>query len=151
MKNNFTQYIDQNNISITPIIFDSSTKTAQDAATSLGCQLGQIAKTISFWSADQPILVIASGPNRIDLKKLENLTGEKIKIMTAREVSRSLGYAIGGVPPFGYPRQPLTFLDQDLFDYQTIYSAAGSPNAVFKTTPQELKKLSCAQIKDIRQ
>ncbi len=151
MNNNFTLYIKEKNISITPIFFDSSTKTAKDAADSLGCQVSQIAKSICFWSDQAPLLVIASGSNRISLQKLQDIAQTKIKIMSAKEIQKTLGYTIGGVPPFGYSSQPQTIIDQDLFQYEVIYAAAGAPNAVFKTTPQDLEKLSHAQIKDIKE
>jgi len=138
--NNFQKYLAENNIQIEPVTFPAFTKTALQAAQALNCSVAQIAKTIAFWAADRPLLVIASGTNRISLPKLKLLTGQK-----------TLLYVIGGVPPFGYLSQPLTYLDQDLSVFDQVYAAAGTPNSVFPIAPSTLIKLSQAHPADVKE
>jgi len=149
--NNFQKYLAENNIQIEPVTFPAFTKTALQAAQSLNCSVAQIAKTIAFWAADRPLLVIASGTNRISLPKLKILTGQEIKIMNAKEVQKTLLYVIGGVPPFGYLSQPLTYLDQDLSIFDQVYAAAGTPNSVFPIAPSTLIELSQAHPADVKE
>jgi prolyl-tRNA editing enzyme YbaK/EbsC (Cys-tRNA(Pro) deacylase) len=121
-----------------------STRTAQQAADSIGCSVAQIAKSLVFRDeqADLPILVIASGINRVDVAKIEQSTGSKIGKADGKYVKERVGYAIGGVPPVGH-REPLkTFLDPDLMQYDFIWAAAGTPFAVFRLRPADLERLT---------
>jgi prolyl-tRNA editing enzyme YbaK/EbsC (Cys-tRNA(Pro) deacylase) len=119
----------------------STTRTAQEAAQTIGCQVGQIVKSLVFMGkqTQKPILVVASGSNRVNEKKLSKLVSEPIKRANADFVREKTGFAIGGVPPVGHSECLETFIDEDLLKFQTIWAAAGTPNAVFKLTPNDLK------------
>jgi Cys-tRNA(Pro) deacylase len=119
----------------------STTRTAQEAAQTIGCQVGQIVKSLVFMGkqTQKPILVVASGSNRVNEKKLSKLVSEPIKRANADFVRKKTGFAIGGVPPVGHSERLETFIDEDLLKFQTIWAAAGTPNAVFKLTPNDLK------------
>ena len=105
-----------------------STRTAQEAADSIGCTVSQIAKSLVFRDkkTNLPVLVIASGSNRVDLKKIERATGLRLGKADGRFVKDSVGYAIGGVPPVGHHTRLKTILDPDLKNYEVIWAAAGS-------------------------
>jgi prolyl-tRNA editing enzyme YbaK/EbsC (Cys-tRNA(Pro) deacylase) len=117
-----------------------STRTSAEAAAAIGCGVGQIAKSLVFVGkqSGQGILVIASGANRVDEKRLRQLVGEKIEKADADAVRTLTGYVIGGVPPIGHPQDLVTYIDQDLLQYAEIWAAAGHPNAVFSLTGEQL-------------
>ena len=121
-----------------------STRTAQEAADSVGCQVAQIAKSLVFRDKrlDRPVLVIASGANRVSLKKIEAATGLKLGKADAVFVKERVGYAIGGIPPAGHLEPLETFLDQDLKRYAVIWAAAGTPFAIFQLRPADLEPLT---------
>ena len=122
----------------------SSTRTAQEAADSIGCAIAQIAKSLVFREKETnlPILVIASGSNRVNLAKIEKETGLKLGKADGNYVKERVGYAIGGVPPVGHNEPLETILDQDLKNYEVIWAAAGTPIAVFQLKPADLKPLT---------
>lgn len=127
--------------------FEQATRTAQDAADAIGCQVGQIVKSLIFRTkSGQGLLVLTSGSNRVDEKHVRELVGEKLGKADADFVRAATGYAIGGVPPFGHASQLSTFIDQDLLQYKTIWAAAGTPNAVFQLDPDELVAHSGGQV-----
>ena len=121
-----------------------STRTAQEAADSIGCTVSQIAKSLVFREkeTDLPILVIASGSNRVDVKKIEKSTGLKLGKADGKYVKEKVGYAIGGVPPIGHNESLKTILDPDLKKYEEIWAAAGTPFAVFQLKPADLESLT---------
>ncbi len=122
----------------------SSARTAQEAADSIGCTVGQIAKSLVFREkgTDLPVLVVASGSNRVDVAKIEKATGMKLGKADGSFVKEKVGYAIGGIPPAGH-RMPLkTILDIDLKKYDVIWAAAGTPHAVFRLQPADLDSLT---------
>lgn len=121
-----------------------STRTAAEAAAAAGCTVGQIAKSLIFAgkTSGQAILVIASGSNRVDEKKLAALAGEKISRPDADFVRAQSGFVIGGVPPIGHAHPLCTFIDEDLLGYTEIWAAAGHPSAVFRLTPAELVQMT---------
>ena len=121
-----------------------STRTAQEAADSIGCAVAQIAKSLVFREMDTnlPVLVIASGSNRVDLAKIENETGLKLGKADGNYVKERVGYAIGGVPPVGHNEPLETILDTDLKKYEIIWAAAGTPFAVFQLKPADLEPLT---------
>lgn len=124
----------------------SSTRTAAEAAATLGCEVAQIAKSIVFEASTtgRAVLVIASGVNRVDEKLIAELLGEKIKKASAEFVLEKTGFVIGGVSPVGSLGPVEVFFDKSLFNFDTIWAAAGSPFSVFKTTPTELQSaLEC--------
>jgi prolyl-tRNA editing enzyme YbaK/EbsC (Cys-tRNA(Pro) deacylase) len=119
--------------------FAQTTRTSAEAAAAVGCTVAQIAKSIVFRSAGgAPVLVIASGPNRVDESKVAALLGEAIGKADAEFVRAATGFVIGGVPPLGHAVPIRTLIDQDLLAFETIWAAAGTPNAVFRLTPQAL-------------
>ena len=116
-----------------------STRTAVEAAHAVGCQLGQIVKSLVFKTkrSKRPVLVIASGSNRVDERKIEALIGEPLGKADADFVRSSTGFAIGGVPPVGHHRDMPVFIDKDLLQYDEVWAAAGTPNAVFRLDPHD--------------
>ncbi len=131
--------------------FSQSTKTSQEAAEAIGCQLGQIAKSLVFQTkSGKPILIIASGANRVDEKKIEVLLGEPVKKAAADFVYQKTGFAIGGIPPVGHREKLKTFIDQDLLQYPEIWAAAGTPRAVFKISPSDLVRITTGQVAIIK-
>lgn len=132
--------------------FAASTRTAQDAADAIGCTVGQIAKSLIFKGKDSqlPILVIASGCNRVNEKAVKQHLGEKLDKADAAFVLEHTGYAIGGIPPVGHASSMVTILDADLLQYEEIWAAAGTPNAVFRLTPQILLDMTGATVLDVK-
>lgn len=122
----------------------SSTRTAKDAAAALGCTVGQIAKSLVFKtrSTQRPILVIASGPIRVNEARIAELIQEPIDKADADFVRERTGFAIGGVPPVGHLERIETFIDETLAGYDEIWAAAGTPNAVFKLSPALLETMT---------
>lgn len=121
-----------------------STRTAQEAAQSIGCAVSQIAKSIVFRAqqSNQPVLVIASGSNRISSAKIEGATGLKLAKADADYIKAETGYAIGGVPPVAHAQEVSIILDPDLKAHEVIWAAAGTPNAVFALKPEDLEMLT---------
>lgn len=134
--------------------FEASTATSQQAADAIGCELGQIVKSLAFIIDDQPILVLASGDQRIDDKKLAaifNVGRKKVKTATAEECVSIYGYAPGGVPPFGHRTSGLpTYLDDSLQRYEQLFAAGGSPNAIFPLTLTQLVAATGGQFADVK-
>ena len=126
------------------IEFAESTRTAQEAADRAGCALGQITKSLIFKgkTSNKPILVLTSGANRVDEKRISEYAGEAIGRADADFVRAVTGFAIGGVPPLGHAQKMETYLDEDLLQYKTIWAAAGTPNAIFELTPDDLQKMT---------
>ena len=124
--------------------FAETTRTSADAARQIGCSVAQIAKSLVFRAkpSNRPVLVIASGANRVDEKAIEAMLGESIGKADAEFVRDKTGYAIGGVAPIGHASPPATFIDEDLLRFDTIWAAAGTPFAVFRLRPQDLPGLT---------
>ncbi len=120
-----------------------STRTAVEAAQAVGCEVGQIVKSLVFKTrrSSQPVLVIASGTNRVNEHVFETFLGEPLGKADADFVRQRTGFVIGGVPPLGHAEQLTTFIDQDLFQYDEIWAAAGTPHAVFRLHPQDLPRM----------
>ncbi|MFC4352751.1 YbaK/EbsC family protein [Fodinicurvata halophila] len=131
--------------------FPESTRTAEEAARAIGCEVGQIAKSLIFRlpETDEAVLVVASGVNRVDETKVARHLGHDITRADAAFVREKTGYSIGGVPPVGHSHPPRTLLDRDLQAYVEIWAAAGTSNAVFRLTPQELATLTGAEFTEI--
>jgi Cys-tRNA(Pro) deacylase len=133
--------------------FEATTRTAEDAAQAIGCTVAQIVKSLLFVVDGQPVLALVSGPNRLDEKKLAALRGvgkKKVKRANADIVREATGFAIGGVPPFGHLQQLPTYLDEDFWQYEVIWAAAGTPNAVFAITPDELARVTAGTVADLK-
>jgi prolyl-tRNA editing enzyme YbaK/EbsC (Cys-tRNA(Pro) deacylase) len=125
-----------------------STRTAQEAAQAIGCRVEQIAKSLVFRgkTTNRPVLVVASGVNRVNEKKLRDLLSEPVKKADAEFVREHTGFAIGGVPPAGLSKPLETFIDEDLFKYEEIWAAAGTPHAVFKLTAADLLRITQGKV-----
>jgi prolyl-tRNA editing enzyme YbaK/EbsC (Cys-tRNA(Pro) deacylase) len=130
-----------------------STRTAVEAAQAVGCQVGQIVKSLVFKAkrSQRPILVVASGQNRVDEHRVEALIGEPLGKADADFVRQQTGFVIGGVPPLGHTQQLETFIDEDLLQYAEIWAAAGTPHAVFRLTPGDLVKMNGGRLAAIKQ
>jgi prolyl-tRNA editing enzyme YbaK/EbsC (Cys-tRNA(Pro) deacylase) len=128
--------------------FAETTRTSAEAAQQIGCAVGQIAKSLIFRAkaSNRPVLVIASGSNRVDEKAIEALLGERIAKADADFVRDKTGYAIGGVAPVGHASKPVTFIDEDLMTLETIWAAAGTPFAVFRLAPSDLPWLTGGRV-----
>jgi len=126
------------------IEFTESTRTAQEAADRVGCQLGQIVKSLIFkgQSSNKCILVLTSGSNRVDEKKIGQYAGETIVRADPDFVRSMTGFAIGGVPPVGHVQPLETYIDEDLLQYGEVWAAAGTPNAVFQLPSSDLVKIT---------
>jgi Cys-tRNA(Pro) deacylase len=124
--------------------FDAGTRTAAEAAAAIGCTAAEIAKSLIFRAepSGRAVLVIASGAKRVDERKLGEIVGEKIVRADADFVRDKTGFAIGGVPPIGHAEPLLTLIDESLSAFETIWAAAGTPNAVFRLTPADLLRLT---------
>ena len=129
-----------------------TTRSATEAAAAIGCQVEQIAKSLIFKTRQtgKPVLVIASGVNRVKEKKIETLLGERLDKADADFVREHTGFAIGGVPPVGYSSALEVFVDEDLLQYREIWAAAGTPFAVFRLTPEDLVKMTGGQVITIK-
>jgi prolyl-tRNA editing enzyme YbaK/EbsC (Cys-tRNA(Pro) deacylase) len=129
-----------------------STRTAVEAAQSIGCLVGQIVKSLVFKGkrSGRPVLVTASGPNRVDERKIEALISEPLGKADAEFVRQRTGFVIGGVPPVGHTEPLETFIDQDLMQYDEIWAAAGTPHAVFCLTPADLVKMTGGRVIEVK-
>jgi prolyl-tRNA editing enzyme YbaK/EbsC (Cys-tRNA(Pro) deacylase) len=132
--------------------FPESTRTAQEAADTIGCTVGQIAKSLIFKgkTSQKPILIIASGINRVNEKAIKQHIGEKLEKADADFVLSQTGFVIGGIPPVGHTNPLTTIIDEDLMQYDEIWAAAGTPNAVFRLTPKDLVKIAKGDIISIK-
>src|SRR5436305_2411134 len=139
-------------LSLQVVELPGSTRTAAEAAQAIGTTVAQIAKSLVFKTKNtqRPVLVITSGTNRVNEKKVGELLGEAIEKADADFVRDRLGLAIGGVPRVGHTEKPETLIDEDLLQYDTIWAAAGTPNAVFRLTPADLVKITGARTAAIK-
>jgi prolyl-tRNA editing enzyme YbaK/EbsC (Cys-tRNA(Pro) deacylase) len=131
--------------------FPESTRTAQEAADAIGCSVEQIVKSLVFQRqpSGHPILIAASGGNRVNEKRIKELLGEKIVRADAEFVKEVTGYPIGGVPPLAHTQPIETIIDEDLLQYKEIWAAAGTPNAVFRLSPHELALITKGKVEKI--
>jgi prolyl-tRNA editing enzyme YbaK/EbsC (Cys-tRNA(Pro) deacylase) len=123
-------------------------RTAVEAAAAVGCGVGQIAKSLVFRAAHsgRPILVIASGTNRVNERTVAALVAEPIEKADADFVRERTGFAIGGVPPLGHAQRIEPLIDEDLVAHTEIWAAAGHPNAVFKLSPGDLLTMTGGRV-----
>jgi prolyl-tRNA editing enzyme YbaK/EbsC (Cys-tRNA(Pro) deacylase) len=134
------------------IEFTESTRTAQEAADRVGCQLGQIVKSLIFRgkASNKGILVLTSGSNRVDENKLSKYAGEPIGRADPEFVRTITGFAIGGVPPVGHIQPLETYIDEDLLQYSEVWAAAGTPNAVFQLPSSDLVRITSGKITRVK-
>ena len=129
-----------------------STRTAQEAADRAGCELGQIVKSMIFKGkvSGKPVLVLTSGANRVDETRISEYAGEPIGRADVDFVRSVTGFAIGGVPPVGHPQKMETYLDEDFLQYETIWAAAGNPNAIFELPTGALQEITNAKVARVK-
>jgi prolyl-tRNA editing enzyme YbaK/EbsC (Cys-tRNA(Pro) deacylase) len=131
--------------------FPQGTKTAADAAQAIGCEIGQIVKSLVFMADGRPFLALTSGSNRADPELLAGLVGSiEVRRANPDEAREATGYAIGGTPPLGHPSRLLVLVDRDLLSYEVVWAAAGTPDSVFPITPRELLRTTNAQVADFK-
>jgi len=125
-----------------------STRTAQEAADRAGCELGQIVKSLIFKGKEsgKPILVLTSGANRVDEKRISEYASEAIGRADADFVRAVTGFAIGGVPPVGHLQNMETYIDEDFLQFPTIWAAAGTPNAIFELKTEDLQRMTDGKV-----
>ncbi|MGX5680482.1 YbaK/EbsC family protein [Schumannella luteola] len=125
---------------------DDSTHTAQQAADAIGCPVAAIVKSLLFRAGDGFVLVLASGPNRVDTDLVSEIVGLPVSMADAKSVKTVTGYSIGGVPPLAHATQLPTIIDESLLELEEVWAAAGSANSVFPIAPQRLVELSAATV-----
>ncbi len=126
---------------------EATARSAEDAAAALGCRVEQIVECLVFRGADtgSPVLVLASGLNRVSEGRISALLGEPIGKADAAFVGEMTGFAIGGVPPLGHAEAPVAFLDEDLLKEDEVWAAAGHTHVVFGLRPAELQRITSAR------
>lgn len=136
-----------------PVVLPKSAGTSAQAAEALGCDVAQIAKSLVFRGKEsgRGVLVVASGVNRVDEKRLGRTIGEKIQKPDADFVREVTGFSIGGVPPVGLARALETIIDEDLLQYQVVWAAAGNPKAVFSLDPKNLESMTGGRVTRVKQ
>ena len=127
-----------------------STRTAVEAAAAVGCSVGEIAKSLVFRAGDRAVVAIVSGDHRLDPAKLSDAVGERVRRADADFVRAATGYAIGGVPPLGHAGAVDVFMDAELFRFDRIWAAAGSPFSVFAVEPTRLRDANGARVMNLR-
>lgn len=129
-----------------------STRSAEEAAKAIGCSVSQIVKSLIFCTANtrRPILVLASGSNRVNEKKISQYVGEEITKATADFTKEITGFAIGGIPPLGHKQKIPTYIDEDLLNHEKVWAAAGTPHAVFNLRSSLLKDLTSGIVVPIK-
>ncbi len=137
---------------ITVVELPDSTRTSAEAAAAIGCTVAQIAKSVIFKGAESgnPILVIASGTNRVNTQTITALVGEAVEKPDAEFVREKTGFVIGGVPPVGHSQPVVTFIDEDLRIHESIWAAAGTPRAVFQLTPDNLEQMTGGRVISVK-
>ena len=131
--------------------FSESTRTAEDAARAIGATVERIVKSLVFMAGDQPVLVLVSGVNRVATTRLAAILGAPVRRADADVVRTATGFAIGGVPPLGHATALTIVLDEDLLQYDLVYAAAGTPNAVFPITPDTLLRVTGARVAAVKE
>jgi prolyl-tRNA editing enzyme YbaK/EbsC (Cys-tRNA(Pro) deacylase) len=126
-----------------------STRTAQEAANAAGVEIGQIVKSLVFRSGDEVILILVSGKNQMDIKKVNQVIGKTISKADADYVKEKTGYSIGGVPPVAHTSPIETYIDQDLLKYTEVWAAAGTPHAIFKIKSNDLPQLTGGRVIEV--
>jgi prolyl-tRNA editing enzyme YbaK/EbsC (Cys-tRNA(Pro) deacylase) len=146
----FAQRMRERGVDLKPREMDDTTHTAQDAATALGCDVEAIVKSLLFVVGDgedeSHVLVLASGPRRVDTGLIAQLLGRPVRIADAKTVKRVTGSSIGGVPPFGHPEAIPTIFDEGLLELGEVWAAAASAHSVFPIAPARLAELTSATV-----
>lgn len=141
--------LNQLGLDVNVLELPSTTRTALDAAASIGCDLSQIVKSLVFRTkeTDRPVVVLASGPNRVDEKQISLQVGECVVKADATYVRQVTGFAIGGIPPVGHIQSiALIYIDEALLTHDEVWAAAGTPNAVFCINTKVLIDITQANV-----
>jgi prolyl-tRNA editing enzyme YbaK/EbsC (Cys-tRNA(Pro) deacylase) len=139
-------------LKIEPVTFATETRTAQDAADAVGCQLGQIVKSLVFDADGKPVLFLVSGGNRVDATKGAAAAGVgKLARADANAARDASGYSIGATPPLGHATALEVYMDEDLLTYDEVWAAAGRPDSVFPADPNELARAAGATVCDLKE
>jgi len=129
--------------------FPEGTKTAEDAAKAIGCDVGQIVKSLVFMADGRAVMAYTSGANRVDERKLASLLGaEEVRRASPEEARAATGFAVGGTPPLGHPESLTCLVDPALLVWDEIWAAAGTPDSVFPLTPSDLRRVTGASTSD---
>jgi prolyl-tRNA editing enzyme YbaK/EbsC (Cys-tRNA(Pro) deacylase) len=144
--------LNEHNLELRVVELPGSTRTSQEAADTIGCEVSQIAKSIIFRGkeSETPILVIASGENKVSERKLKAVVDEKVEKPDADFVQEQTGFTTGDMPPVGHLNDIVTYIDEDLMEHNVIWAAAGMPNAVFCLTPKDLLEITNGEIIDVK-
>jgi Cys-tRNA(Pro) deacylase len=138
-----TAHAAERGVTIAVTRFPATTRTAQDAARAIGCEVAEIVKSLVFLADGTPVVALCSGADRVDETKLRSAVGAAaVRRATADEAKNATGYAIGGVPPFGHDADLRIVIDDGLLAFDTVWAAAGLPDAVFPIAPADLVRLS---------
>lgn len=148
--NRFEAWLASTDFGVAVRQFPEGTRTATDAARAVGCEVGQIVKSLVFVAGGRPVVALVSGANRLDERRLGAVAGEPVAKADAQIARSATGYAIGGVPPFGHATAVPVFMDRDLLGYEVVWAAAGRPDSVFEIAPERLRDLSEATVADIK-
>ena len=148
--NRFESWLAGSGIGVTVKQFPSGTRTAVDAAKAVGCDVGQIVKSLVFVAGGRPVVALVSGANRLDEGRLAAVAGSPVAKADAETARTATGYAIGGVPPFGHATEVPVFMDRDLLGHGVVWAAAGRPDSVFEISPDRLRELSDAEVADLK-
>ncbi len=132
------------------VVLEESARTAAQAAAACGVGVGQIVKSLVFLADRDPILVLVSGANQADERRLAAVTGRAVRRADADTVRAVTGYAIGGVPPVGHARPLPVLIDRDLLAFERVIAAAGTPHAVFPIAPAELCRVTGGRVEDLK-
>jgi prolyl-tRNA editing enzyme YbaK/EbsC (Cys-tRNA(Pro) deacylase) len=145
--------LEEKNLKNRIVELPSSTKTSKEAAEAVDCKIQEIAKAIVFKKTEskEPVLVLASGSNRVSENKISDLCGEKIEKADADFVKNETGFSIGAVSPMGHKKEIQIFIDEDLLKYEEIWGAAGTQYSIFKMSPKELLELSKGTVADVKE
>lgn len=141
------------NLAIEVVTMPASTRTAEEAAAACGCAVGQIVKSLVFQghTSGKLYLLLVSGSNMVDMDKAAAHAGETLDRADPRLVRERTGFAIGGVAPIGHMEPCPVLMDEDLLQYETVWAAAGAPNAVFSVDPAKLQRATNARVTELRQ
>jgi prolyl-tRNA editing enzyme YbaK/EbsC (Cys-tRNA(Pro) deacylase) len=148
--NRFEAWLATTDFGVSVMEFPAGTRTATDAARAVGCEVGQIVKSLVFIAGGRPVVTLVSGANRIDERRLAAVAGEPVAKADAETARAATGYSIGGVPPFGHATEVPVYMDRDLLAYPMVWAAAGRPDSVFEIAPERLRELSHAEVADIK-
>ena len=143
------QALEQHGLGLEVVELNASTRTAQDAAHAVGCELGQIVKSLVFRSGSDALLFLVSGKNQLNVVRVSASLGMTIEKADAEFARQASGYPIGGVPPVAHDTPMRTFIDKSLLEYEHVWAAAGTPNSVFKIESRLLPALTGGQLIDV--